>query len=60
MMKQLFSDGPLMVYPLVALGLFTLVFVTRVIAMMRLRDSDVNHLEGLPFATEDTRRGRDE
>ena len=60
MLKLLFSDGPLMLYPLVALVLFALVFITRVVAMMRLPSSDLTHLEGLPFASEEMQRGRDE
>jgi hypothetical protein len=50
MFKELFSAGPLMVYPLVALAIFVTVFVTRVVAMMRQSKEDVASLARLPLA----------
>lgn len=56
MFKQLFSAGPLMAYPLVALGLFVTVFVTRVVAMMRQSKEEIDRLAQLPL-TCDQQRG---
>jgi hypothetical protein len=59
-MRQLsaeyFARSPLLVYPMIALGLFFVVFVVVSVRALRTRTSEIERLAALPLADSERQR----
>lgn len=58
MFQKLFVQSPLLVFPLTALALFVVAFVTILARVLSTRAADWESRAQLPFAQEDHRHGR--
>jgi hypothetical protein len=52
LMGQLFNESPLLVWPIISLGIFVFTFVAVFIMTLRRRPADVDMLAALPLDSE--------